>query len=155
MTFRSLVFTTLLSGSVFACADLDPQWADDADLEGQEQAVVVSIPARVEAERFERFRDNDTIHEGNCGTGAVDADSDAAALAVDSAADGATQAATDDGPGAQNGSSITEVSVTEVNDGDPAPELPPPLNRATNHDPGHLERAELRRPTASGTPADH
>jgi len=31
-----------------------------------------AVPARVEAELFERFSDSDTLHSGNCGSGAVD-----------------------------------------------------------------------------------
>jgi hypothetical protein len=75
--FRTRVFTTLLSGSILAtgaCADLDGDELDDAELEGFEQAIVESIPGRIEAEGFARFRDSDTVHEGNCGAGAVDAE---------------------------------------------------------------------------------
>jgi hypothetical protein len=71
--FRRLVFTALLSGNMLAaCAELEQ--GDALDLDGHEQAIVVSIPALIQAESFERFRDSDTAHEGNCGTGPVDAE---------------------------------------------------------------------------------
>jgi hypothetical protein len=73
VSFRRLAFPTLLAGGIVAvngCAD-----PGEGDLlGGVEQAVLVSVPARLEAERFERFRDSDTVHEGNCGTGPVDSE---------------------------------------------------------------------------------
>lgn len=44
----------------------------DESLGSQDQAVFRAVPARIEAELFERFADADTAHSGNCGTGAVD-----------------------------------------------------------------------------------
>jgi hypothetical protein len=72
--FPRLVFTALLSSNILACADLDSDAPAEVELEGLEQAIVVSIPGLIEAERFERFGDSDTVHEGNCGSGPVDAE---------------------------------------------------------------------------------
>src|SRR5690606_16721228 len=44
----------------------------DGSTSQRTQALVQQLPARIEAEDFERFQDSDTINQGNCGTGPVD-----------------------------------------------------------------------------------
>jgi cysteine-rich repeat protein len=46
--------------------------SDATDGASVAQPLVRALPARIEAEAFERFADSSTVHEGNCGSGAVD-----------------------------------------------------------------------------------
>jgi cysteine-rich repeat protein len=46
--------------------------SDATGIESVAQPLVRALPARIEAEAFERFADSNAVHEGNCGSGAVD-----------------------------------------------------------------------------------
>jgi hypothetical protein len=73
VSLRRLAFIpSLVCGIVAVSGCAGPEEGDL--LGGVEQAVLVSVPARLEAERFERFQDSDTVHEGDCGTGPVDSE---------------------------------------------------------------------------------
>ncbi len=39
---------------------------------GSKSQSLVQLPARIEAENFDRFQDSDTVNQGDCGSGAVD-----------------------------------------------------------------------------------
>jgi len=55
------------------CAGRDPLDDNDThDVGAVAEALVRALPARIEAEAFERFADSSTVHEGNCGSGPVD-----------------------------------------------------------------------------------
>lgn len=62
-----LWFSGLISLLSVACG---PEQEEAVGLHSQE--LLVQLPARIEAEAFERFQDSDTNHQGNCGSGPVD-----------------------------------------------------------------------------------
>jgi cysteine-rich repeat protein len=74
---RTLLFCALL-GPIGCSAALDDGSSvvgADSDTTGSAsvaQSLVRALPARIEAESFERFSDSSSVHEGNCGSGAVD-----------------------------------------------------------------------------------
>lgn len=73
MKLSKLVVLSVVARALLGCSSEGAGTASDQDQVGSvEQAVVGAVPARVEAELFERFSDTDTLHSGNCGTGPVD-----------------------------------------------------------------------------------
>lgn len=73
MKVSKLFVLGALAGLSISCGGEDGgQESGEGNLGSLEQAVFRSIPSRIEAESFERFSDFDTLHSGNCGSGAVD-----------------------------------------------------------------------------------